>query len=80
MALAGVSLFGGEVFKKRGGKGKVKQWAADEATKLRALPSHIIRLRGRTDASRHPMTKVLKGIVCMARPSEAQEHALLGGP
>ena len=66
MALMGVTLFSGQYFKVKGGKGRVRTWAATEAAKLRALAAHVVRLNHRTDAARHPKMMVLKKILAMA--------------
>ena len=73
LALLGVKLYTTEFFKQKGGKGHVRSWASVEASKLRALAAHVVRLNHRTDVARNPKMMVLKKILAMANaPSEPQ--------
>ena len=67
LGLLAVLYYSGADFCARGGRGKIRRWAAAEACKLRLLICHLNRLTGRTGAARHPKIMVLKKIITMKK-------------
>ncbi|CAL1130013.1 unnamed protein product, partial [Cladocopium goreaui] len=47
-----LNLFPEELYKKRGGRGQVKDWANLEASKFRLLCAHVVRITYRTRVAR----------------------------
>ena len=67
LGLVAVSLFTGDDFKVKGGRGRIRNWAVAQAALLRGMVSYLVRLEGRTEVARHPKIQVLKRILHLQR-------------
>lgn len=59
------------LYTKRGGKRQIKDWASDEATKVRSLLGHLHGLARRADNSRNQKVQVLKTLYLKMTGKEA---------
>ena len=66
-----MTLFTGNDFGLKGGRGKIRAWAVTQAAVLRALGSYVVSLQARTDVAKHPKIQVLKRIVQLQRRTPA---------
>ena len=65
--LLAVCLFPGADFVVKGGKGRIRGWAENEAAIFKALIAYVIRAEKRTSQSRSPRMLVLKSVLALKR-------------